>query len=284
MAAANLFAAGAFAPAMAADMEAETYSKAPPIEISTAYGWSGLYVGLNGGGGSSHNCFSPSDETAAMASALTGVPLGAADIDLGCHNATGGTIGGQIGYRWQLGAWVFGVEGQGNWANFRARHDPGTGTPLADIGTIGSKTAAFGLFTGQIGHASGNTLVYVKGGLAAVNNGFDISAGPNAPMAAAVAAAYGITVPFSVSPVGTVVATADDTRWGGTIGAGLEYGLNANWSIGIEYDHIFLSRRSVDVSVVNYMTFPGAGRVSQDIDIGLIRLNYRFGGPVVARY
>ena len=33
----------------------------------------------------------------------------------------GGTVGGQIGYNWQFGGWVVGLEAQGNWADFRAR-------------------------------------------------------------------------------------------------------------------------------------------------------------------
>ena len=37
----------------------------------------------------------------------------------GCHDATGGIAGGQIGYRWQAGTWVFGLEAQGNWADLR---------------------------------------------------------------------------------------------------------------------------------------------------------------------
>ena len=28
----------------------------------------------------------------------------------------------------------------------------------------------------------------------------------------------------------------------------------------------------------------GTARIDQDVDIGLVRLNYRFGGPVVAKY
>jgi outer membrane immunogenic protein len=35
----------------------------------------------------------------------------------GCHNATGGLAGGQIGYRWQTTNWMFGVEAQGDWAD-----------------------------------------------------------------------------------------------------------------------------------------------------------------------
>ena len=56
---------------------------------------------------------------ARAASAGTSVTAGGAFIVAeGCHDATGGTAGGQIGYRWQSGAWVFGLEAQGNWADF----------------------------------------------------------------------------------------------------------------------------------------------------------------------
>ena len=37
----------------------------------------------------------------------------------GCHDATGGVAGGQIGYRWQTAAWVFGLEAQGDWADLK---------------------------------------------------------------------------------------------------------------------------------------------------------------------
>jgi len=38
---------------------------------------------------------------------------------LKAHDATGATVGGQIGYRWQSAAWVFGLEAEGNWADFQ---------------------------------------------------------------------------------------------------------------------------------------------------------------------
>ena len=64
-------------------------------------------------------------------------------VSLGCHDATGGTVGGQIGYRWQTAGWVFGVEAQGNWADFK-----GSNANLAapDIQNE-TKIDAFGLFT-----------------------------------------------------------------------------------------------------------------------------------------
>lgn len=72
--------------------------------------------------------------------------------------------------------------------------------------------------------------------------------------------------------------------------AGIEFRVAPNWTVGSEYDHIFLDNRTV--------TFTGSGnfvaaplgavtrseRISQDVDIGMIRVNYRWGGPLVARY
>src|ERR1700681_3539296 len=93
----GLAAMGMVAPAFAADLPARTYSKAPAI-VAPVYDWSGFYVGLNGGGASSHNCWSIIDSA-------------------GCHDATGGLVGGQVGYRWQMTNWVFGLEAQGDWAS-----------------------------------------------------------------------------------------------------------------------------------------------------------------------
>src|SRR5579872_2515453 len=89
--------------ALAADLPARApapYTKAPAI-VQAAYDWSGFYVGINGGGATSNIDWNADG-------------LG----DEGSHHATGGTVGGQIGYRWQMSSWVFGLEAQGNWADF----------------------------------------------------------------------------------------------------------------------------------------------------------------------
>ena len=36
------------------------------------------------------------------------------------------------------------------------------------------------------------------------------------------------------------LASASATRWGGTVGVGCEYGFTPNWSLGVEYDHLFM--------------------------------------------
>ncbi|MGY8709681.1 outer membrane beta-barrel protein [Bradyrhizobium sp. 18BD] len=233
LAAVSLVALSAAAPALAADLAARPYTKAPAM-VAAIYDWSGFYIGINGGGGSSHATWD-----------FVGVGRE------GSHDATGGTVGGQIGYRWQSGQWVFGVEGQGNWADFS-----GDNTSALFATRNRTKIDAFGLITGQVGYAWNNVLIYVKGGAAVVSDKYEIS-----------------------STAGALLASTSDTRWGGTVGAGLEYGFAPNWSVGVEYNHIFLSDKDV-----TFAGFAGSERIKQDVDMGLVRLNYKFGGLPVARY
>ena len=123
------------APASAADLAARPYAKAPAM-IAAVYDWSGFYIGANGGWGSSRKCWDA--QTAA----------GVFIASEGCHNATGGVAGGQLGYRWQTGSWVFGVEGQGDWADLKGRNISLANAGFTNESTIG----AFGLLTGQIGY------------------------------------------------------------------------------------------------------------------------------------
>jgi outer membrane immunogenic protein len=236
--------------ASAADLAARPYTKAP-VAVASIYNWGGFYIGVNGGWGSSSKCW---DFT---------TPAGVFVAAEGCHDATGGTVGGQIGYRWQASNWVFGVEAQGNWADFRGRNTSLAFPAFAND----SRIDAFGLFTGQVGYAWNNVLFYVKGGAAVVSDRFN-----------SYTAATGIQVTNNV----------DDTRWGGTVGAGLEFGFAPNWTAGVEYNHIFLQDKSytfINNGVAGVAgTLFGTDRIRQDVDLVTVRVNYRFGGPVVARY
>ena len=237
------------APASAADLRARPYLKAPPpAPVAAAiYDWSGFYIGINGGGGSARKCWD-------FVQPGTGLLF-----DEGCHDATGGTVGGQIGYRWQVTNWVFGIEGQGNWADFTRDHI----SFFHPDERLRSRIDAFGLITGQVGYAWHNMLLYVKGGAAVTGNKYEL---------------------FDV-PSGLLLASADGTRWGGTVGAGVEFGFAPNWSVGVEYDHLFVSSRDITFPVG---VFAGTDHIKQDVDMGLVRLNYRFGGwsgaPIAARY
>lgn len=239
------FAALSTAPAFAADLASRNYTKAPAY-VAPLPSWAGFYLGVNGGGAWSHNCWDVNFGD--------GAPISPARAE-GCSNASGGVVGGQLGYRWQASNWVFGLEAQGDWASLK-----GSNASLAAFVPLNNqtKTDAFGLFTGQIGYAWTNVLGYVKGGAAVTHSKYD----------------------------GTIVGlgpfdTAKETRWGGTVGAGVEYGFAPNWSVAVEYDHLFMGKNNVTLSSpLNVRT----DAIKQDIDMATARVNYRFGAPLVARY
>lgn len=245
----GLFALSGFVgTASAADLTPRTYTKAPAI-MAPIYDWSGFYLGLNAGGGSSRECYT--------LTSVAGTPLSPTPSE-GCHDATGGLAGGQFGYRWQAANWVFGIEAQGDWANLKGSNPSLTAlVPYMNQ----TKVDGIGLFTGQVGYAWNNTLLYAKGGAAVTDNKYNSF--------------------FTGS--GITWNTASDTRWGGTVGAGVEYGLAPNWSVAVEYNHLFMGNPGV--------TFPATAiavgrsdKIGQNVDMGTVRVNYRFGGPVVPKY
>jgi outer membrane immunogenic protein len=233
--------------ASAADL-APRYYKAPPPVVSPLYDWSGFYAGINGGWGTSHNCWT---RTATAGAAIL-------PVSEGCHDADGGTVGGQIGYRWQASNWVFGLEAQGNWADFKGSN---VSLLFGGLATNRTKIDAFGLFTGQVGYAWNNVLAYVKGGAAVTDNRYEGLA--------------------TISGVVTDTA-GSNTKWGGTVGAGIEYGFAPNWSAAVEYDHLFMGNDNYAFNTAGLATRNES--IKQDADLVTVRVNYRFGGPVVGRY
>jgi outer membrane immunogenic protein len=246
--------AGFVGAASAADLPARTYTKAPAI-AAPVYDWSGFYIGLNGGGGSSHNCWTG------------GVPV---PTGLGCHDATGGLVGGQVGYRWQMTHWVFGLEAQGDWANLKGSNTSAIGTNFGLPFSNQTKIDSIGLFTGQVGYAWNNVLWYLKGGAAVTHDNYS-----------------GVTN-FAAGgfPAGFAFALASETRWGGVVGTGIEFGFAPGWSVALEYDHLFMGSGSLNFFAppVTGVGFVFNDTIKQDVDMGTVRVNYRFGGPVVAKY
>ena len=242
----SLSAVGA-APALAADLAPRTYTKAPAYMPAPIYSWAGFYIGLNGGGGSSHNCW---DVTS-----VVGVPRE------GCHNATGGMAGGQIGYRWQASNWVFGLEAQGDWANFKGSNLSAPAALTSAI-TNTTKIDAIGLFTGQVGYAWNNVLWYAKGGAALTHDKYT----------------------GSITATGAAFDQASETRWGGAVGTGVEVGFAPGWSVAVEYDHLFMGSGGNNLTSLATGALTRTESIKQDVDIGTVRINYTFGGPVVARY
>jgi outer membrane immunogenic protein len=248
----GLVALGTAAPASAADLAPRPYTKAPPPMVAI-YDWSGFYIGANGGGGWSHKCWD-----------VTNFRVPVTPFREGCHDATGGVVGGQIGYRWQSAGWVFGLEAQGDWADLK-----GSNVSLfIPAWTNNSKIEALGLFTGQVGYAWNNVLWYVKGGAAVTDDKYN----------------------GTVTTTGALFDSASETRWGGVVGTGLEFGFAPNWSVAVEYDHLFMGNRAITATSAGVLAGIPAGSVfrtdsiRQDVDMVTARINFRFGGPAVARY
>jgi outer membrane immunogenic protein len=226
---------GIAAPASAADLYARpSYKAAPPPMMAVIYDWSGFYIGANGGGGWSHKCWD-----------VTNFRGPVAPFSEGCHDATGGVVGGQIGYRWQSAGWVFGLEAQGDWADLK-----GSNVSLfVPAWTNNSKIDAFGLFTDD-------------------------------------------KYQGTVTAAGALFDSASETRWGGVVGTGLEFGFAPNWSVAVEYDHLFMGNRDITTTSAGVLAHIPAGSIfrtdsiRQDVDMVTARINYRFnwGGPAVPRY
>jgi outer membrane immunogenic protein len=109
-------------------------------------------------------------------------------------------------------------------------------------------------------------LLYVKGGAAVTSNRFSVLS----------------------NITGVELAAASATRWGGAVGVGFEYGFAPNWSFGVEYDHLFMGDSNNSFTFVNPLVVGALNsRISQDVDMLTLRINYRFGGygaPIAARY
>ena len=168
-----------------------------------------------------------------------------------CSSDLSGVIGGgQIGFNYQSGAWVFGLEAL-----------------LAGSGIKGDVASTFGaaddqftvridtllLGTGRLGYAWDRLLAYGKAGVAAAR------------------------IRASVSDVvGPNIGSGSDAVWQfrPTFGLGLEYAITPNVSLGVEYNYIRLGTRT-------YQLGDATGSYAWDIDIRnvnllMAKLNYRF--------
>ena len=141
-----LVALAATVPALAADLGARTYAKAPAY-AAPIYNWTGFYIGGHLGGAFS------SDNT------CNGLALG--------NNNNGRFLGGlQAGADYQFAAnWVVGVEGQYSWL---ASNNNGAIFPNGLVYTNNQR--GLGSLTGRVGYTWGPGLLYAKGGYAYSDN------------------------------------------------------------------------------------------------------------------
>jgi outer membrane immunogenic protein len=231
--------------AIAADLPMKAV--APPVEI---YNWTGFYFGASAGGSLG---FSDHVDRA------TGIS------DASGYNVKGGQFGGTLGYNWQMSNVVVGFEGDVSWVAERGVI-PDVGANAIALGQLdGNGQPLFSSFTGEtwqatargrVGYAFNNLLFYGTGGYAAA----------------------GVTQGIYDDAHNTLVSSSS-TRSGWTAGGGLEWGFAPNWSAKFEW--LYMKFNTV---ALNTAFAEGPRNVPFDDNVVRFGVNYRFGGPVVAKY
>ena len=147
------FAALAAAPAVAADMPVKAVRAPPPAPVMLT--WTGCYIGANIGYGFGKKDWSDPE---------VGLPAGSHDIN-------GVVGGGQVGCDYQVGAWVFGIQGLFDGANLKGNHRNPIDYSGQDDFIEHTKVSWFATLTGRLGYAvQPALLLYVKGGAAWVRD------------------------------------------------------------------------------------------------------------------
>ncbi|HXW25504.1 MAG TPA: outer membrane beta-barrel protein, partial [Xanthobacteraceae bacterium] len=129
----------------------------------------------------------------------------------------------------------------------------------------------FGTLRGRVGvtpDQQRKVLLYVTGGLAIGESEYSFS----------------WSNPGGAPGRQSYVLSSDTWRVGWVLGAGIEAALgdSKNWTAKLEYLHIDLGTQSINTVDIDGAPFTVSNRVVDDIL--RIGVNYKFGGPVVAKY
>jgi outer membrane immunogenic protein len=221
------------------------YRPAPVIAFFT---WTGCYVGGNAGG------------VWAQKEWFDLVP-GAAGTSLGTHSANGWLAGAQGGCNYQVGNWVFGIQGDYDWANATGNNVNALFPLLTDRSNIRSLSSV----TGRVGYAWDRFLLYMKGGGAWERDDYAVLIG------------------------GFNLATAAETRGGWTAGVGGEYAFLDFITGFVEYDFYGMGTRTntfatCTVAACGTAIFPVD--IKENKHVLKVGLNFKFGPtpPLVGRY
>jgi len=238
-------------PALAADIYTggPSYKDVPAyVPVST---WTGFYLGVNGGyGGYSGLGLRETTFSIAAPSVPINNVIGATDI-------SGGFGGGQVGYNFQAGNFVYGIEADIEGSGIRGRGAQASITPGVGFGGTSSiDVNYFGTVRGRIGYSLGSTLLYATGGFA--YGGLDTT--------------YTYNDTF-----GTRGRVSDNsTRTGWTAGAGIEVKLSPSWTLKGEYQFIDLEPNSVAGPLTLPLGYDLRGKSELEFNTVRVGVNYLF--------
>jgi outer membrane immunogenic protein len=226
--------------ASAADMAV----KAPIVPVPVL-SWTGCYIGANVGGGWADKVYY--DPLAVFPDNL-----------LGSHTASGLIGGGQAGCDYQVGRWVFGVQGSVEGSNLRATH-----LALGDF--YSTQIPWLATATVRVGYAvTPKLMVFGSAGAAWVRD-------------------HETKVDLVT---GLLEGTADVTRSGWTAGLGGEYLISARWSVFADYSYMNFGNKQIIYTTPDIPPAFFPLNIRQQVQMVRVGVNLRFGpiGPVVAKY
>jgi outer membrane immunogenic protein len=233
-------------PALGADLS--PYMKAP-ANATPLYDWSGFYVGVFGGGG-----FGNHNVNNALGSSSTFTNFTAN------YSSQGGVAGGEAGYNWQSGNYVVGIEADGFWSGIKGNDSAAINAGSFAITSVDADNLRWGgTLRARGGFTIDRWLMFFTGGWA-----------------------FGDLVHTNTDPVFGVDKFTVHAN-GLTAGAGFAYALTNNVIGKFEY---------------RYYNFNGYNRPGSPLtpngqlpyttestySVVTLGLDYKFGGPVIAKY
>ena len=245
-------------PIYAADLYKGGSTKDAPVVTTVAPLWTGFYLGVNGG-----YAQDGASRDATVTSAYPGGSYSETFTAAG-SKASGFVAGGDIGYRYQTGNFVFGVSLDFDGANITG-DQTGLSIVTDNLGNnVGSVQVAshqqldyFMLANGSVGFATGPFLFFAEGGLA-VGKVTD-------------SLAFGATSPLVIS------RSAFDNGW--DIGGGVAYQITPNIEFQVKYNYIDFGSYALNGVAHNGATLTASTR--EDFSIIRAALNYKVGNAYV---
>ncbi len=231
--------------AFAADLPSR---KAPAVAYAAPiFTWTGFYVGVEGGLDfiKTRGSFTTTLQTTGSYST----------------NKTAGLLGGLVGYNYQIGQLVVGLEG-----NLDAVLGGKKSSTFLDSGlnliTASTRTTYAGDIRGRLGYAFDRALLFIDGGVAFGDAKTSLTGAPG---------------------LGLTAVSLNTRNVGYTLGAGIDYAFTNEWIGRAEYRYSNFGSKSYATAAVR--TFNNAS-VKSDSSAVLVGLIYKFGAPatVVAKY